>query len=107
MKDMVTRQETSAETSRKKAQELADASKQKVEVKPEDDGDLLWNGQRVRPGALEGSFRKDAVQNPSGVPGGLTRGPGPERPDRAADDLSYDREKGKWYRVVAGKRVYE
>jgi hypothetical protein len=107
MKEMVARQKGEAEASRKKTQEQADALKQKGEVRPVGGGGLLWNGQPVPPGALGGSYRNEAVQNPSGVPAELTRGHGPVRPEKAADDLSYDRGIGKWYRVVGGKRIYE
>jgi len=81
--------------------------KEEEVVPVEGGGGLLWNGQLVQPGALEGSFRNEAVQIPSGVPTELTRGRGPIRPEKAAEDLQYDRDKGKWFRVVGGKKVYE
>ncbi|KKT28881.1 MAG: hypothetical protein UW41_C0016G0004 [Candidatus Collierbacteria bacterium GW2011_GWC2_44_18] len=106
MNDMVARQAESEKKSRNTAP--AATSKQEEEVVPvEGGGGLLWNGQLVQPGALEGSFRNEAVQIPSGVPTELTRGRGPIRPEKAAEDLQYDRDKGKWFRVVGGKKVYE
>ena len=57
--------------------------KEEEVVPVEGGGGLLWNGQLVQPGALEGSFRNEAVQQPSGVPSELTRGRGPVRPDQS------------------------
>ncbi|EKD52624.1 MAG: hypothetical protein ACD_61C00286G0005 [uncultured bacterium] len=81
--------------------------KEEEVVPVEGDGRLLWNGKPVQSGALEGSFRNDTAQIPSGVPTELTRGRSPISPENAAADLQYDRDKGKWFRVVGGKKVYE